>query len=99
MNIGGSKMTATGVGMEQLATTLSAMVRRQVVDRTGLEGRYDFQLNFSPDLGLSTSRDSLTDSGPSIFTALQEQLGLRLDSSKGPVESVVIDHAEKPTED
>ena len=99
MNISGSKMTATGVGMEQLVTTLSTMVRRQVVDRTGLEGRYDFQLNYSPDLGLSTSHDSLTDSGPSIFTALQEQLGLRLDSSKGPVESVVINHAEKPTED
>ncbi len=79
--------TITGVGltMAELGTRLSRFAERRVFDQTGLEGRYDFQLQWSEDL--------------SIFTAVQEQLGLKLESAKGPVDVVVIDHVERPTED
>jgi uncharacterized protein (TIGR03435 family) len=79
--------TITGVGrtMAALGTTLSRYAERRVFDQTGLEGRYDFQLQWSEDL--------------SIFTALQEQLGLRLEPARGPVDVVVIDHVEHPTPD
>jgi uncharacterized protein (TIGR03435 family) len=62
-----------------------------VVDRTGLEGRFDVELEWSPD-------QAATDK-PSIFAAVQEQLGLKLESDRGPVDVVVIDHIERPTED
>jgi uncharacterized protein (TIGR03435 family) len=64
---------------------------RIVVDRTGLEGPFDVDLEWSPD---QTATDK-----PSIFTAVQEQLGLKLESATGPVEVLVIDHVERPTED
>jgi len=75
--------------MDVLTRFLSNQVARPVVDRTGLTGKYDFRLVYSPEMGDTT--------GPSIFTALQEQLGLKLESAKGPVEVVVIDRAEKPS--
>jgi uncharacterized protein (TIGR03435 family) len=78
---------------------------RTVIDNTGLKGHYDFTLKWTPDrstpmLSGATGSDSapLPDSGPSIFTAIQEQLGLKLESQKGPVELLVIDHVEKPSE-
>jgi uncharacterized protein (TIGR03435 family) len=80
-----------------------------VMDKTGLTGEYDFTLEWTPEpgqggpesIGLPPAPDSprASDSnGPSIFTALQEQLGLRLDAQKGPVDIIVIDRAEKPDE-
>jgi uncharacterized protein (TIGR03435 family) len=80
-----------------------------VVDKAGLTGEYDFTLEWTPEpgqggpesIGLPPALDSprASDSnGPSIFTALQEQLGLRLDAQKGPVDIIVIDRAEKPDE-
>jgi uncharacterized protein (TIGR03435 family) len=77
--------------VDVLTRFLSNQVGRTVVDRTGLTGQYNFRLVYSPDLGDTT--------GPSIFTAVQEQLGLKLESGKGPVEVVVIDQAEKPSRD
>jgi uncharacterized protein (TIGR03435 family) len=63
---------------------------RPLVDKTGLTGTFDIHLEFSPD------EDAVDAAIPSIFTALQEQLGLRLESSKGPVEVLVIDRVERP---
>jgi len=69
---------------------------RPVVDRAGLDARYNYLLSFTP---LSAQpAESNSDSPPDLFTALQQQLGLRLESAKGPVEVIVIDRAEKPSE-
>jgi uncharacterized protein (TIGR03435 family) len=100
------KLTAKGVTMEKLAQTLTGLTQRElgrfVIDKTGLEGRYDLALTWSPEEGsaamVNTSADNSSPLDPSIFTALQEQLGLKLESTKGPVESLVIDHIEQPSE-
>jgi uncharacterized protein (TIGR03435 family) len=73
--------------MAQLAYVLAGQFERPIIDETGLAGDFDFRLEWAPD-------DSAD--GPSIFTALQEQLGLRLESARGPVEYLVIDHVGKP---
>jgi uncharacterized protein (TIGR03435 family) len=77
--------------------SLSSEVQRKVVNRTGLTGVFDIDLHWSPDgpAGVSTSSDPAV----SIFTALQEQLGLKLESTTGPVDVLVIDHIERPSED
>ena len=74
---------------------LSGKLARQVIDNTGLKGNYDFDLKWAPDLSSDAQAEP---DGASIFTAIQEQLGLRLEPSRGPVELLVIDHAEKPTD-
>jgi uncharacterized protein (TIGR03435 family) len=85
--------------MAALALQLSTPVGRQVVDETGLTGKYDFKLQVVPVQRLSgRGETSTSEDGPSIFTAVQEQLGLRLESGTGPVQMLVIDHAERPTE-
>ena len=70
------------------------------MDRTGLTGSYDFTLQWKPAEGGQQPEDtSQSDSsGPSIFTAIQDQLGLKLESQKGPVQTLVIDHVERPSE-
>ena len=80
--------------MAFLASTLSSTLGRRVIDRTSLTGPYKFSLKWTPD----DRPASADNSGPSLFTAIQEQLGLKLESTKGPVEILVIDHAEKPSE-
>jgi uncharacterized protein (TIGR03435 family) len=88
-----------GADMEMVATALSTEPEvggRLVVDKTGLTGKYDFTLKWAPDSGAGADAAN-PDSGPSLFTALQEQLGLRLETGRGPVDMVVIDHAELPT--
>jgi uncharacterized protein (TIGR03435 family) len=73
--------------------------RPVIVDKTGLTGRYAIALTYSSGPAASPDRpDSPTDDRPSIFTALQEQLGLRLEPSQSTVEVLVIDHVERPTE-
>jgi uncharacterized protein (TIGR03435 family) len=92
--------------MAMLVQQLSLMLGHSVVDKTGLTGKYDIRLSWTPDQpqlpgpgGPEGPRaEASSDSGPSIFTAVQEQLGLKLDSQKGPVAIVVVDHIEKPTE-
>lgn len=81
------------------AEELSKEVGRDVIDRTGIEGRYKIALTWAPDDRTAAPDGSAasTDSGPSIFTALEEQLGLKLASDKGPVSVFVIDHAEMPS--
>jgi uncharacterized protein (TIGR03435 family) len=75
-----------------LVSNLAPYVDRIVVDRTGLNGQFDWNLRWEPDQSANTT-------GPSIFTALQEQLGLRLDAQRGSVQVLVIDHVEQPTAD
>ena len=102
--IGIGKMSVGGMPVEQLARALSPMVGRVVLDKTGLTGNYTYELTYSPEqLGgqplLNGGVPAGDPSSPSIFTALQEQLGLKLDSDKGPVEVLVVDSAEQPTAD
>jgi uncharacterized protein (TIGR03435 family) len=70
---------------DELATNLAMMVDREVVNKTGLTGSYDLTLNWSPDATTESS----------IFTALDEQLGLRLEAGRGPVNVLVVDSADK----
>jgi len=110
MSIGDKGMTMTGHGssMAFIARTLSLQMGSTVVDKTGLTGIYDYTLQFAPDenmrgempsaVGLPGPDDAAGSQGPSIFTAVQEQLGLKLEARKEPVDVVVIDHMEKPTE-
>jgi uncharacterized protein (TIGR03435 family) len=79
---------------QSLTLLLWGYAGRPVIDKTNLKGLYDFRLQFTPER-LPGNPDV---SGPSIFTAIQEQLGLRLESTKGPVEVLVIDHVERPSE-
>jgi uncharacterized protein (TIGR03435 family) len=67
-----------------------------VLDRTGLTGLYDLELTWAPDQAPAAGGDT---SGVSVFTALQEQLGLKLEATTAPVDLVVIDSADRPTED
>jgi uncharacterized protein (TIGR03435 family) len=87
-----------------LAEELAKVVGRVVVDETGIEGRYGLVVRWTPDSaaapGFSAGEPTAStfdSSGPSIFTALQEQLGLKLESQKGPVQVLVIDHIEMPS--
>jgi uncharacterized protein (TIGR03435 family) len=96
--------------MAELVRLLSEQLGGTVVDRTGLTGSYDFTLQWKPDPGRNPmfkgaegdqqpEDTSPSDASvPSIFTAIHEQLGLKLESQKGPVQTLVIDHVEKPSE-
>lgn len=90
---GRGQITSNGARMEALARFLAIDLRRPVIDRTGLTAHYDFKLEWTPD----TDQQDPDSPAPSLFTAIQEQLGLRLESEKGPVEVLVIERAEKPT--
>jgi len=92
----GGALRMSGATLRDVAFSLSRMLDRPVVDETGLPGAYRFELTWDPNYS-SVSRAA--DDRASLFTALQEQLGLRLDSQKGPVEFLVIDSAERPVED
>lgn len=85
------KVTAHGISVDNLVMNLSFIVGRVIVNKTGLEGGYDFTLEYAPD-GADAS-----DPRPSIFTALEEQLGLKLEPARGPVDVIVVDHIERPT--
>jgi uncharacterized protein (TIGR03435 family) len=83
-----------------LAGRLSGILGREVLDKTGLAGKYDFTLEYVPDgaqTRVSDGEGPPAPTGVSIFTALQEQLGLKLESGKGPVEIIVIGHVERPS--
>ncbi len=84
--------------ISQLADRLSTILGRTVVDKTGLTGSYDIDLKFAPHPALQQSPGGppADPNGPSIFSAMQEQLGLKLQAGKGPVEVIVVDSAEKP---
>jgi uncharacterized protein (TIGR03435 family) len=107
--IGPGRLAAGGQTMEQLTTNLSRLVGKMVVDKTNLPGAFDMLVEYTPDPGIGGRSDfpgrppdggpaPPASDGPSIFTALQEQLGLKLESTKGPVSVLVIDRAEQPME-
>ncbi len=91
-NVRNGQLSDQGITMPILADQLAGRLDRPVIDKTGLTGRYDLTFKWTPD-GVETTADS----APSIFTAIQEQLGLKLESTKGPVETLVIDHIEDPS--
>ena len=85
----------------EIATALASFVAdRMVIDRTGLSGRFDFELRWTPDnlQPAAPTPGAPAADAPSLFVALQEQMGLKLESQRGPVEFVIIDKIEKPTE-
>lgn len=99
-------MAVGGSPMAQVATSLSMFAGRIVLDKTGLTGNYDFTLAWTPDQMPGGGQrppgapepPPIDPNGPSLFTAVQEQLGLKLDSQRGSVAVLVIDRAERPTE-
>lgn len=105
---GPASLGGGGMTMAQLANMLSTRVNRIIVDRTGLTGGFDLDLNWTPDqmpqgapaaFPGAPPLPPIDPNGPSIFTAIQEQLGLKLDSTKGPADVLVIDSIVRPTDD
>ena len=102
---GKARMEATNTSMAKLADSLSDHVDHIVIDRTGMKNGYDFKLEWAQEhpgepagaSTLGTLQEQLGLTGPSVFTAVQEQLGLKLESGKGPVGMIVIDGVEKAT--
>lgn len=114
MQLGVGMVSMTGTRMTALADFLRQSVGRPVIDRAGLSSIYDLTLKWTPDAGGNPAPFGLPASvlpqaqapqppadpdAPSIFTAVQEQLGLKLEAGRGPVEVVVIDRLDKPTLD
>ncbi len=110
IGVGRGQISGHATGLTLLANVLSSHVGRPVIDKTGLTGLYDFALHWNPDESAAPVPSGTVDgaekpdtstqdsSGPSIFTAIQEQLGLKLEPIKAPVEVLVIDHIERPSE-
>jgi uncharacterized protein (TIGR03435 family) len=104
MQMGLRSMRAVGIQISLVVPMLSRLLGRTVVDKTGLTGKYDVEVEWTFDESIvmqlppDAQKPVPDGSGPSIFTALQEQLGLKLESQKGPVEVFVVDRAEKPSE-
>jgi uncharacterized protein (TIGR03435 family) len=103
------RLSGQKVGIAQFIESLSRFTGRIVLDKTNLTGKYDIDLQYTPDAGQFPTPPGggpaglpplpqADPNGPSLFTALQEQLGLKLESQKGPVEMMVIDHVERPSE-
>lgn len=91
---GADSMDMTAVPMSFLISALSNMLDANVIDKTGLTGQYTFKMTYSANTEPDVPG---TDGAPSLFTALQEQLGLRLQSTRGPVDTLVVDHIDPPT--
>jgi uncharacterized protein (TIGR03435 family) len=98
------RLMVNAMPMSIFANNLSQQMQRVVVDRTGLTGGWDFELTFAPEppagpLPPGVELPPVDPNAPSLVTAIQEQLGLRLQSTKGPVEVLVVDRIEQPTPD
>ena len=109
--MGRGNLQAAAMNVTNIVQSLSSLVGRVIVDKTGLTGLYDVKLQWTPDPapagiagafgpgpGSPEAAPPMDSNGPSIFTALQEQLGLKLDSAKGPVDVIVVDSVQKPSE-
>jgi len=83
--------------LSSLATTLTVVVGAPVIDRTGLDGKFDYSLEWMPDPSPTDGAAALPLAG--LFTALQEQLGLKLEPGRGPVDVLVVDAVERPEPD
>jgi uncharacterized protein (TIGR03435 family) len=97
------RLVAGAMPMSLLASNLSGQVQRIVVDRTGLSGAWDFEITFAPERPLNpppgVEFPAADPNAPSLFTAMQEQLGLKLQSARGPVEVLVVERVEQPISD
>lgn len=110
MRIGRGQANLQGATLAGLAQLLSQQLGRPVIDKTGIEGRFDVEMHWTPEPGQGggpfgggappppEAAASADGGGPSIFTAVQEQLGLKLDSQRGTVEILIIDNVSKPTD-
>jgi uncharacterized protein (TIGR03435 family) len=102
IRMGRGTLTGQALSMADFVRVLSDQLGRPVLDKTGLTGKYDLTLQWTPDdsqlPGLKQAEPQPPPSGSSIFTAIQAQLGLELESQDSPVETLVIDHVEKPSE-
>jgi uncharacterized protein (TIGR03435 family) len=96
----GTEMSGSGITIARLTNMLSGPAGRPIIDKTNLTGQYDLTLKFAPvqNVTVGGGDPSTEPIAPSLFTALQEQLGLKLESAKGPVEVLVIDSVSKPSE-
>jgi uncharacterized protein (TIGR03435 family) len=93
------ELTGQAIQISGLINFLSSQLHRQVIDKTGLRGKYDLTLKFATDNPHEDSASAApAEPAPSLITAVQEQLGLKLDSVKGPVDTIVVDHVEQPSE-
>jgi uncharacterized protein (TIGR03435 family) len=105
MRIGPNRLDMGGFALSELAAGLGVLLGRTVVNRTGLTGNYDLKLTFSREqipgipLPAGVQLPPEDPDAPSIFTALQEQAGLKLESTRGPVQMLVVERAEMPIED
>lgn len=101
-------LVSVGTGTSQLARYLSTLFQETVVDKTGLKGNFDYKLDWTPEeLGLPLTKGAdaaqgasgrqAADAGPSLFTALEVELGLKLEARKGPVDVFVVDELERPS--
>jgi uncharacterized protein (TIGR03435 family) len=108
-----TRLSGSAVDMTDLALILSSYSERAVLDKTGVQGLFDIKLHWNPFAGRAQPTEDVPrasgvearegrnpdlDSLPTLFTALEQQLGLKLESRRGPVETYVIDHVERPTE-
>jgi uncharacterized protein (TIGR03435 family) len=100
MNTNNGSLEANAVTMAVFARRISTIAGRTVVDNTGLTGNFDLMLRWTPDASLGADGPTVANNdGPTFFTAVQEQLGLKLESQRGSVEFLVIDSVEHPLED
>lgn len=104
--MGRGQINANGIPMSEFVRMLSQMLGRQVIDKTGLTANYNVELQWTPEPGQGMgfgppppgASPPVDTTGPTIFTALEEKLGLKLESAKGPVKVLVIDSVAKPSE-
>lgn len=97
MSAGPRMIRYTAASMSDLADQLSSYLQSEVYDRTGLNGRYEINLKFAPVQPETSLEAAANETAPSIFQALEEQLGLKLEPAKAPVRVLVVDRAEKPS--
>jgi uncharacterized protein (TIGR03435 family) len=94
------RFQAVAATVAEFGQTLTQVVGRTVVDETGLSGRFDFTLTFTPELNpQAPSPTAPNEPAIPLTSALEEQLGLKLESTKAPVDAIVVDHVERPTPD
>lgn len=99
LSVTNNSITGHAIPISDLVNALrhDSHLGRTVIDRTGLTGKYDFVLHWTPDSATPQDNGTLETNYPELFTAIQEQLGFRLEPAKGPVSTLVIDHIEKPS--
>lgn len=98
MTMGPGMIKGENLPMTSIVGQLSSALESTVVDKTGLTGTFDFDLKWTPDDAGPSKEGGSTEANVSIFTAVQEQMGLKLQPTRGPVDTLVIDHAEQPSQ-